>query len=465
MKSYGQELESEVFNKYRKCQDSVNAEKQLEMHLALQKKAELDQMNASNLDKKRQMQALLSKEYENAMKMKDHQKHYEKFSDLQTGQMANQKVSQELQYLQHSENQKKSMIKDILTTHKTQRDGMTNQTEKDRYVTTLEDRRHLDEMEKRQQDRDMSNLSKYNQFNEFQNKIAKNYAAQVMQPKMEKDMQLNSMIRKQEMETKRKAAHDEEKRNQVKRNWAMDTRFGLEKQMKTKNENIQAHVAEHNYDESNTKAIEYGYNSLKNQDLMEKKARQQQYKDMLDNQKNTRKAMNMYGNMTGIEKQLNKNDLSAFKNYDAKTYALIPGMNSISHSPGKKVMEDKFNKKRERTHEEENHRMNQFGLTRDVTLIKNPNSYAPNAFKASNDDITGHAQSARHSAQNRSIGGPNSASIKAPTGNANMTVNNFNNHHLYQSYNPISGSYSPEKHNMNQNRSTFRYAAARNIVP
>jgi hypothetical protein len=45
-----------------------------------------------------------------------------------------------------------------------------------------------------------------------------------------------------------------------------------------------------------------------------------------------------------------------------------------------------------------------------------------------------------------------------PGQNTNMIVNNFNNHHLYQSYNPISGQYSPEKQAMNQARTTFRFA-------
>ena len=32
------------------------------------------------------------------------------------------------------------------------------------------------------------------------------------------------------------------------------------------------------------------------------------------------------GNMTGVEKQMNKDDMVAWKKYDNKQYALIPGM-------------------------------------------------------------------------------------------------------------------------------------------
>lgn len=70
-----------------------------------------------------------------------------------------------------------------------------------------------------------------------------------------------------------------------------------------------------------------------------------------------------------------------------------------------------------------------------------------------------------------------SASPKLPFSTTNVqlnSVNNFNNHHLYQSYNPITGgkfyyefinliivclAYQADKQQANQMRSTFRYAA------
>ena len=36
----------------------------------------------------------------------------------------------------------------------------------------------------------------------------------------------------------------------------------------------------------------------------------------------------MYGNMSSIEKKMNKGDLRAYKNYDNNQYALIPGIAS-----------------------------------------------------------------------------------------------------------------------------------------
>ena len=474
MHKYGKELESEVYNKIRKNKDSETAQKNIELELALQKRAELDQINAMNLDKKKQMQNILAKEYEENMRIKQQMKQNDRMNDLRNGQMANEKAAQELNFLNESEKNKKKMVKEILNNAKNVHDGVRNMSEKDRYASTLEDKRHLEEVEQRNKQRDLAMLSKFNQFNDFQKKNAISYNKNVISPQIQKDVKFKQALRKQEEDIKRRADKEEDQRNKQRKDWAMQTRFGQEKQMKDKNDDNLAKVALHQYDERNTKAIEQGLYGLKNEEFLEKKVRQQKYKEMLDNQKKTKDHMRMYGNMTGIEKQFNKNDLSAFKNYDNNTYALIPGLNSTSVQPSDKVMKDKTNKRTQRTYNEEIERMNQFGLTRDVTLMKNPALIATNAHRSSMDDITGHVNkfktdsgtlnnSVRSPGHTRTITSPQPMK---PVGMPGTAPNlNFNNHHLYQAYNPISGVYSPEKQNMNQARTTFRYAAARNLAP
>lgn len=311
--NYGQELESEVFNKININKNTEEAEKRKEMEIALQKKAELDHINAATLDRKRQMQSMLSKDYENMIKMKEQQKQYERMSDLRNGQLANDKAAKELDFLNQTEANKRQMVKEILNNAKNIHDGQIGQSEKDNYARTLEDKRHLEEIERRNQERDMAKLSKYNQFNDFQNKISNSYHQTVTAPQMEKDMEFRRNLRKQEEERKRKLDHEAEMQSKMRKDWAMNTRMGQEKQMKTKNEENQARFAEHKADEYHTRSIERDYNNLRNMDLNEKKERQKIYKEMLDNQKRTKDNMKMYGNMTGIEKRLNKNDLAAFK--------------------------------------------------------------------------------------------------------------------------------------------------------
>ena len=40
----------------------------------------------------------------------------------------------------------------------------------------------------------------------------------------------------------------------------------------------------------------------------------------------------MYGNMSSVEKQLNKNDLQAYKNYDTQQYSLVAGVHHQKHA-------------------------------------------------------------------------------------------------------------------------------------
>lgn len=64
------------------------------------------------------------------------------------------------------------------------------------------------------------------------------------------------------------------------------------------------------------------------EELMKKREAQRVYKEMLDHQNANRAAMKMYGNMTNVEKQINKEDLIAWKIYDNNQYSLIPGVSS-----------------------------------------------------------------------------------------------------------------------------------------
>lgn len=50
---------------------------------------------------------------------------------------------------------------------------------------------------------------------------------------------------------------------------------------------------------------------------------------MLDNQINVRNQLKLYGNMSNVEKQMNKDDLVAYKNFKPQYNALIPGLNNM----------------------------------------------------------------------------------------------------------------------------------------
>lgn len=52
---------------------------------------------------------------------------------------------------------------------------------------------------------------------------------------------------------------------------------------------------------------------------------------MLDQQVEVKSQFRMYGNMSSIEKAMNKHDMHAYKNYDTNQYSLVPGLQHAKH--------------------------------------------------------------------------------------------------------------------------------------
>ena len=52
----------------------------------------------------------------------------------------------------------------------------------------------------------------------------------------------------------------------------------------------------------------------------------QAYKEQLDSQLRIKAAYRAAGNMTGVEKKMNKDEMRAYQKYDAKSYSMQPGM-------------------------------------------------------------------------------------------------------------------------------------------
>lgn len=67
---------------------------------------------------------------------------------------------------------------------------------------------------------------------------------------------------------------------------------------------------------------------IEEEEAQKRRDQQLKYREMLDQQTSLRKQMRMHGNMTGVEKQMNKDDLIAWKNYDNNQYSLIPGVSN-----------------------------------------------------------------------------------------------------------------------------------------
>lgn len=142
-----------------------------------------------------------------------------------------------------------------------------------------------------------------------------------------------------------------------------------------------------------------------------------QYKKALDQQMNTKKKALLYGNMTGVEKQMNKDEMMAYRQKDPGAYAMIPGLNSLGNSK-------KLAYGHGRSIEEDVHRLEQYGLTRDATKDIMPHTI--NAHKSSMQQIAGSPESTtkkfnQFSNQNENMSPPKYNNLMQP--NRSLTQN------------------------------------------
>ena len=62
------------------------------------------------------------------------------------------------------------------------------------------------------------------------------------------------------------------------------------------------------------------------QERQEQIEKRTKYKELLDKQMAFNRKMRRHNKMSLVEKQLNRAELKAYKNYDSSNYALVPGM-------------------------------------------------------------------------------------------------------------------------------------------
>lgn len=115
MEVYSKELATDADKRVREQQYNQEQEKQYEFTLAMNKKKEADMLNHQTMQTKKSMQNLLAQDYENAMRLRNIQKQDEKRQGLMAGQVSVQKAQIELDYLRKAEDEKKRMIREILT--------------------------------------------------------------------------------------------------------------------------------------------------------------------------------------------------------------------------------------------------------------------------------------------------------------------------------------------------------------
>lgn len=96
----------------------------------------------------------------------------------------------------------------------------------------------------------------------------------------------------------------------------------------------------------------------------EKRKRQLLYREMLANQIHFKDQIKMHGNMTAVEKQLNKLDLKAYQNNDKNVYSFVPGINHDNLGTKTNFYQKKDKKEDTEYERERVRRLEAFGFNR-----------------------------------------------------------------------------------------------------
>ena len=196
----------------------------------------------------------------------------------------------------------------------------------------------------------------------------------------------------------------------------------------------------------------------------QRKSMQNKYKEMLDNQRRIKGDYKAYGNMTKVEKALNRNDLIAWKNYDYTTYAMIPGINSDTLKLSNKVEGEKGLHPKQRNIEKEQQRLNVYhtnlnSIRNDKAHMVSPisNDYDPSHTIIPSDSapIQDERGVRTNSEPRRNLslgGGKRNLSLDGPRSGPSTAFRanhpKYIQHHLYSSLDPINGTLYESKHGL-----------------
>ena len=169
---------------------------------------------------------------------------------------------------------------------------------------------------------------RYAKFQQQQRQVEQQYYQTVKAPQIEKEIEEMERQRRQAEVMLKQSGDIEEVKQSLKRDFFMNNRQLLLKQLEDKEKMKSMELKMKNYD---LEEVQQKVNQSKNMEFLQQnydKQKKINYKAMLDNQINVRNQLQLYGNMTSVEKQINKQDLEAYKNMEVTYNSMLPGLNN-----------------------------------------------------------------------------------------------------------------------------------------
>ena len=208
--------------------------------------------------------------------------------------------------------------------------------------------------------------NKLREFSSFSYKNYQGYTNSVLTPAQMKIKIQEEMTKQEEQQQLKNAQAKEVKRDYDHQHQRILNRVGVQSQIK--DHTLSKKLQEQNELEASMRQSmleEMKYKKDCQDEEERKKEQMALYKKHLDEQVNMKKKFEMYGNMSGVEKNLNRNELLAYKNYDHHNVAMIPGFNSSPHQPSQRVLFDKMQQNMKKPQMDELNQLNKLGFTRE----------------------------------------------------------------------------------------------------
>jgi len=281
----------------------------------------------------------------------------------------------------------------------------------------------MDEYAQKEIENELNFKNKFTKFDKNMEQRAREYNNYVMKPNIDKQCKLDMIEDKNVDEYNQRRAQDEMGREAWRKAQMLQTSTEQRNQMNEQHKMKKLNGEFKNIEVQRTSERVSEVNTFDNMLREDKKKRQDMYREMLSSQIQYNKGLKAMGNMTQVEKKLNKQDLKAYKNF-----GVIP--NQKTNKPKKKI-----------SYEEEQRRLDAYGYGRYMrkvptvgpienynanmsTMNQRSNSFAPmnRSFTRNSNgdglgqhstvqrDISAAPQSRRH--QHSSRGNPSQRSLR-----------------------------------------------------
>lgn len=322
------------------------------------KKQETDFIQKSLIDRQKEDKNMLGQIYQNQIDQSKRLKDSEKKIEKELERMHIERL-QGIDPEAYNKLKKKA-YQNELRQELDQKSKMKQYDQVMREHSVRETKKMFDEYAKKEMMNEQNYRNKFQKFDQGMQKRLNDYNNYVMKPQLEKQNNISLIERKNIDDYNRRQAENEMRQDIVRKNQIHATSNEQKNQMneKSKMKRLTNELGQIEGQRASDRV--YEINSFDQMLKDDKKKRQEMYRQMLSSQIQYNNGLRAFGNMTKVEKQLNKDDLKAYKKFDNNQYAMIPGISNEK----KFFQRESTSQPKRMDHNEEQRRLEAYGYGR-----------------------------------------------------------------------------------------------------